>query len=164
MNKAVFLDRDGVINHDPGDYTYLLEDFKINAGVISSLKKLSSEGYLLFIITNQGGISKGIYTHSHVNAIHKYLVEELAKKNVKLSEIYYCPHHSVNENCLCRKPNSLLIEKAIARFSIDKEKSFMIGDKARDVEAAENAGIKGIKVGVNENIEKYVDDILNSNY
>ncbi len=164
MNKAVFFDRDGVINHDPGDYTYLLEKFKINDGVISSLKKLSSAGYLLFIITNQGGISKEIYTHNHVNAIHKYLIEELVKENVRFSEIYYCPHHSVNENCLCRKPNSLLIEKAIARFNIDKEKSFMIGDKPRDVEAAENAGVKGIKVGVNENIEKYVDDILNSNY
>jgi len=164
MNKAVFFDRDGVINHDPGDYTYLLEQFHINEGVIPSLKKLSEDGYLLFIITNQGGISKKIYTHMHVHKIHAFLTEEIAKEGVKFSEIYYCPHHSVNENCLCRKPNSLLIEKAIARYNIDKEKSYMIGDKMRDVEAAENAGIKGIKVGVNENIEKYVDEILNHKY
>ncbi|MFC2103973.1 D-glycero-alpha-D-manno-heptose-1,7-bisphosphate 7-phosphatase [Bacteroidota bacterium] len=160
MNKAVFLDRDGVINHDPGDYTYLLKEFKINDGVISSLKKLYDNGYLLFIITNQGGISKQIYTHKEVEEIHNYLNAELAKENVKLTEIYYCPHHIVNENCLCRKPDSLLIEKAVARFNIDCDNSFMIGDKPRDVEAAEKAGIKGIKVDVNENIEKYIDQII----
>lgn len=162
MNKAVFLDRDGVINFDPGDYTFKPEEFKINEGIIQNLKRLHENGFLLIIITNQGGISKQIYTHDHVEVIHKYLAEELDKVNVQLTEIYYCPHHSVNENCICRKPNSLLIEKAIARFNIDPKKSFMIGDKMRDVEAAEKAGIKGIKVGLNENIEKYVDEILNN--
>lgn len=162
MNKAVFFDRDGVINHDPGDYTFLLKEFKINEGIISSLKRLYEEGYLLFIITNQGGISKKIYSHKHVENIHNYLINELRKVNVELSEIYYCPHHSINEKCLCRKPNSLLIEKAIARFDIDKGKSFMIGDKSRDIEAAEKAGIKGIKVDLNENIEKYINQILNN--
>ncbi len=161
MNKAIFLDRDGVINFDPGDYTYKLEKFKINDGVIPSLKKLYDKDYLLFIITNQGGISKQIYTHKHVEDIHKHLADELKKVNIELTEIYYCPHHSVNEKCLCRKPNSLLIEKAIARFNINPEISFMIGDKQRDVEAAEKAGVKGIKVGLNENIEKYINQIIN---
>ncbi|MGE0090220.1 MAG: D-glycero-alpha-D-manno-heptose-1,7-bisphosphate 7-phosphatase [Bacteroidales bacterium] len=162
MNKAVFFDRDGVINHDPGDYTYLPEEFIINDGIIPSLKKLSDHGYLLIIITNQGGIAKGIYTHQHVEKIHEIFINELKKSGIELTEIYYCPHHSDVENCLCRKPGSLLIEKAIARFNIDKSISFMIGDKQRDVEAAENAGIKGIKVGVNENIEKYVDQLINA--
>ena len=161
MNKAIFFDRDGVINFDPGDYTYLLEEFKINDGVISSLKKLYKQGYLLVIITNQGGISKKIYTHKHVHNIHKFLANELKKVNVEFTEIYYCPHHTINEKCLCRKPGSLLIEKAIARFNIDPKQSFMIGDKPRDVEAAENAGLKGIKIGLNENIEGIVDQILN---
>ncbi|MBU8891547.1 MAG: HAD family hydrolase [Bacteroidales bacterium] len=161
MNKAVFLDRDGVINFDPGDYTFRLEEFKINEGVIRNLKRLHENGFLLILITNQGGISKQIYSSDHVEVIHIYLADELEKENVQLTEIYYCPHHSVNENCICRKPNSLLIEKAIARFDIDPEKSYMIGDKMRDVEAAEKAGVKGIKVGLNENIEKYVDQIIN---
>lgn len=160
MNKAVFFDRDGVINHDPGDYTYLIEEFTINGGIIPSLKKLYHHGYLLILITNQGGIAKGIYTQNHVEAIHTHLISELKKDGIELTEIYYCPHHSDVEKCLCRKPGSLLIEKAIARFNIDSSKSYMIGDKNRDIEAAEKAGVKGIKVGVNENIEKYIDQII----
>ena len=160
MNKAVFFDRDGVINFDPGDYTYQLDEFKINEGIIENLKRLVDTDYLLFIITNQGGIAKQIYTHKHVELIHKYLITELKKSGIELTEIYYCPHHSDVEKCLCRKPGSLFIEKAIARFNIDPKKSYMIGDKMRDVEAAENAGIKGIKVDLNENITKYINQIL----
>lgn len=160
MNKAIFLDRDGVINFDPGDYTYNLSEFKLNDGIIENLKTLYDNGFLLIIITNQGGISKKLYTHQDVEEIHKYLANELGKVNVQLAEIYYCPHHSINENCICRKPNSLLIEKALARFDIDPKKSFMIGDKTRDVETAEKAGVKGIKTDVNENIERYVDQII----
>ncbi len=162
MNKAVFFDRDGVINHDPGDYTYLLDEFKINDGIPENLKRLQDNGYLLILITNQGGISKKIYTHQHVEAIHKFLMDELNKFDVQLTEIYYCPHHSINEQCICRKPNSLMIEKALARFDIDPAKSFMIGDKMRDVECAENAGVKGIKVNLNEKIDKYIDQIINN--
>lgn len=163
MNKAVFLDRDGVINHDPGDYTYHVSEFKLNIGIIENLKRLYDNGFLLILITNQGGISKELYTQNNVEDIHNYFKKELRKANVELTEIYYCPHHNVHEKCLCRKPNSLMIEKALARFNIDPEKSFMIGDKMRDVECAENAGVKGIKIDLNENIEKYVDQILNNN-
>lgn len=163
MNKAIFLDRDGVINYDPGDYTYNLSEFRLNDGIIENLKRLFDHGFLLILITNQGGISKKLYTHKDVEEIHQYFKNELQKVHVELSEVYYCPHHSLNEKCLCRKPGSLMIEKALARFNIDPEKSYMIGDKSRDVECAENAGVKGIKVGINENIENYVDAILNSN-
>jgi len=161
QHKAVFLDRDGVINFDPGDYTYSLEEFKLNPGIIGNLKRLYSQGYLLILITNQGGISKKLYTHQNVNEIHNYLNSELKKNGVELAEIYYCPHHIKNEKCLCRKPSPLMIEKALARFDIDPLQSFMIGDKMRDIEAAEAAGVKGILVNLNENIEKYVDLILN---
>lgn len=162
MNKAVFLDRDGVINFDPGDYTYNINEFKLNDGIIDNLKKLSDEGYLLIIITNQGGISKGLYSHANVEEIHSYLSDELRKVDVKLSEIYYCPHHSINEECICRKPNSLMIEKSLARFNIDPKQSYMIGDKMRDVECAEKAGVKGIKVDLNINIKETVNFIINN--
>ena len=102
-----------------------------------------------------------MYTHQDVEEIHSFLIRELRKVDVEIAEIYYCPHHSVNENCLCRKPSSLMIEKALARFNIDPKKSFMLGDKDRDVECAENAGVKGIKVNINQNIEPYVDKIIN---
>ncbi len=161
MNKAIFLDRDGVINYDPGDYTRNLSEFKLNDGIIKNLKRLFDHGFLLILITNQGGISKKLYTHKDVEEIHQYLITELKKVDVELSEIYYCPHHSINEKCICRKPGSLMIEKALARFNIDPEKSYMLGDKPRDVECAANAGVKGIKVEINKNIKKYVDLILN---
>jgi D-glycero-D-manno-heptose 1,7-bisphosphate phosphatase len=162
MTKAVFLDRDGVINFDPGDYTYNLSQFKLNDGIIENLKRLYDNGYLLILITNQGGISKKLYSQTDVEEIHAYLAKELKKVGVQLAEIYYCPHHSVNEKCICRKPNSLMIEKALARFDIDPKQSIMLGDKIRDVACAEGAGVKGIKVEINQNISKYVDLILNN--
>lgn len=160
MNKAIFLDRDGVINFDPGDYTYHVSEFKLNDGIIENLKTFYDNGFLLILITNQGGISKKLYSHKDVEEIHKYLADELAKAGVKLTEIYYCPHHSINEKCLCRKPSSLMIEKALARFNIDPKKSFMLGDKMRDVECGEKAGVKGFQVEINKNIKSYVEKIL----
>ena len=120
MAKAVFLDRDGVINLERGDYTFRLKDFVINDGVVEALSDFQRKGYLLYIITNQSGISKGQYTHENVNEIHDFLITKLRESGIHISAIYYCPHHPEQSNCLCRKPNCLLIEKAIARFDIDQ--------------------------------------------
>src|SRR6056297_479943 len=155
MNKAVFFDRDGVINFERGEYTYLPEDFLINEGVIPSLKKLQEHDFLLIIVSNQGGISKELF-----EKVHQYLADELKKHEIQLTEIYYCPHHAAFENCLCRKPKSLMLEKAIARFDIDNQSSYMIGDSERDIKAAEKVGLKTIKIEPNENIEKYINKII----
>ena len=161
MNKAIFLDRDGVINNDSGHYyIYKIEDFKINEGIIESLQKFQENNYLLIIISNQSGISKGIYTIEQVEEVHNYLKTFLKKHNIELTEIYYCPHHSSNEKCLCRKPNTLLLEKAIARFNIDVSSSFLIGDGDRDIEAGNKVGLHTIKVDANENILKYCEKII----
>jgi len=163
MNKAVFFDRDGVINFERGEYTYLPEDFLINEGVIPLLKKLQEHDFLLIIVSNQGGISKELYTKEQVEKVHQYLADELKKHEIQLTEIYYCPHHAAFENCLCRKPKSLMLEKAIARFDIDIHPSYMIGDSERDITAAEKVGLNTIKIEPNENIEKYVDKIISNN-
>ncbi len=163
MNKAIFLDRDGVINNDSGHYyIYKIEDFKINEGIVESLQKFQENNYLIIIISNQSGISKGIYTIEQVEELHNYLKNYLQKHNIELTEIYYCPHHSSNEKCLCRKPNTLLLEKAIARFNIDVSSSFLIGDGDRDIEAGNKLGLHTIKVDANENILKYCSIIVNS--
>jgi len=154
MPKAIFLDRDGIINRERGDYTYKIKDFVINDGVIDTLKTLSNYGYLLIIISNQGGISKNIYSKNDVDKLHQYLLFELEKHNINITEIYYCPHHSDNEKCLCRKPEALLFEKAIARYNINISQSYMIGDSKRDVIAAEKVGIKGIKIEPNDDLRK----------
>ncbi len=152
QNKAVFLDRDGVINKEKGYYIQTIHEFEINEGVKTFLKNVKAKGYLVILITNQGGIGKGMYKKQDVDAIHEHLRKELAKENIAIDEIYYCPHHPVSGNCLCRKPGSLMIEKALARFNIDTEASFLVGDSDRDILAAQKAGIKAFKIPANDNL------------
>jgi D-glycero-D-manno-heptose 1,7-bisphosphate phosphatase len=107
---------------------------------------------MLIVITNQGGISKGLFTIADLEKLHKYLRKDLLARNIELTDIYYCPHHPDNEECLCRKPGTLLFEQAIARYNIDPAHSFMIGDNMTDIEAAKKMGIKGILIPVNGNM------------
>jgi len=163
MNKAIFLDRDGVINNVKGKYyIYQPEDLEINEGIAESLKKFADNGFLLIVISNQSGIAKDVYTHAEAEAIHNLLKKKKKKQGVELTEIYYCPHHSDIENCLCRKPKSLMVEKALARFQIDPAKSWFIGDSQRDVDSGKKVGIKGIKIDPNENISWYCNFIINN--
>jgi D-glycero-D-manno-heptose 1,7-bisphosphate phosphatase len=153
MNKAVFFDRDGVINNTENHYyVYNADDFEINNGIIDGMKILQDAGFKLLVISNQGGISKGVFTKRDTDNVHRFMLDYFRKHAISIDEIYYCPHHSDVENCLCRKPDSLMIEKALARFDIDPNKSFMIGDSIRDIEAGEKAGIKSCKIDKNENI------------
>lgn len=153
MKKAVFLDRDGVINHDPGDYTTSLIEFTILPEVISTLCKWSEQGYVIVVITNQGGIAKERYTFADFYEIDGYMRSEFLKAGINYLDTYFCPHHDAISHCLCRKPHSGMIEKALARHGIDPTMSVMIGDKWRDLEAAEGAGVKGIKIDVNQSIK-----------
>jgi len=160
MKKAVFLDRDGVINDDTGHYyIYRPSDFVLNKGIVVALQKLTKAGFLLIVISNQGGIAKGIYTRHDVEQVHEKMKKELEQAGIFLTEIYYCPHHPSVENCLCRKPGSLLLEKALARYQIDPAQSFFIGDSEHDIEAARKTGIRGILVPKNTSLEKICDDI-----
>jgi D-glycero-D-manno-heptose 1,7-bisphosphate phosphatase len=135
MQKAIFLDRDGVINFERG-YTYRLEEFQILPDLIEVLKLLQEKGYLLIVVSNQSGIAKQLYNQNDVEVLHKFMQDELFRNKIILSEIYYCVHHPDVGNCICRKPDSLFVEKALARFNIDASKSYFIGDKERDVQAA----------------------------
>ncbi|MFP4365915.1 MAG: D-glycero-alpha-D-manno-heptose-1,7-bisphosphate 7-phosphatase [Bacteroidales bacterium] len=160
LNKAVFLDRDGVINREKGNYIFNIEDFEFNEGIFKNLALMRDNGFFLIIITNQGGIARGLYTHEQLNNLHAYMNKYMAVNKIYISEIYYCPHHPSTGKCLCRKPESLMIEKAISRFSIDRSRSFMIGDNERDTEAARRAGVKGILINANEPLDKYLDIII----
>jgi D-glycero-D-manno-heptose 1,7-bisphosphate phosphatase len=161
MNKAVFIDRDGVINNDEGlYYIYKKDVFRLNESIVENIVHLNNAGFLVIIISNQGGIGKGLYTKNDTEILHQILVDEVNRAGGKITEIYYCPHHEESGKCFCRKPNSLMIEKAIARFNINKANSFLIGDGKRDVEAAEKAGIKGILVPKNTNISSYCQTII----
>jgi D-glycero-D-manno-heptose 1,7-bisphosphate phosphatase len=160
MNKAIFLDRDGVLNHDPGDYTMRLEEFHILPGVIDALKRLHDAGYLLILITNQAGISKGLYTHETVREIHAYFTRVCEEAGVVITAIYYSPHHEAYGKSLTRKPGSLMIERGLARYNIDPKKSWMIGDKQRDLDAAAKADVQGILIDTNAPLKEVVDSLV----
>ncbi len=165
MNKAVFLDRDGVINKETGNYIFKTSDFIINDGIPEALKLLYDKGFLLIIISNQGGIARKKYTKQDVDNIHKYLTNMLSANNIEIAGFYYCPHHTKAQSyCLCRKPDSLMLEKAIARFNIDINKSYFIGDNIRDMEAGKKAGLNTIKINANDNILELCKKIINNAY
>lgn len=144
QNKCVFLDRDGVLNEDCPDYLYKLEELVIPEGVPQALGMLKEAGYLLIVITNQAGIAKGLYTADHVYAIHEAM--QKVSDNA-LDDLYFSPYHpAYSGNSLSRKPGSLLIEKAMAKYDIDPAQSWMIGDRDRDMEAGKNVGLKTVQI------------------
>ena len=149
MNKAVFFDRDGTLNVEVG-YLYEFEKFKWIDGAIEVVKYCNDNGYLTIIVTNQSGIARGYYTEADVKELHRRMNEELSKQGAHIDDFFYCPHHpegivdKYSIDCECRKPKSGLIEEACRKYDIDKSKSLMIGDKPRDVECGENAGVYSI--------------------
>ena len=148
--KAVFLDRDGVLNYEIGDYICRFEDFKILDN-FNALKTLSHRGYLLIVATNQGGLAKGWYSEDELAKMHNHLKQEYLKNGVEFTDIFYCPHHpDFTGDCDCRKPKPGLLMQGIERYNIDPSKSYFIGDRERDIEAATAAGVKGILIESNQ--------------
>ncbi len=158
-HKAIFLDRDGVINRERGTHTWRMADFEILPGLPAALRQLQDTGWKLVVITNQSGIALGMYTAADVERLHGYLHAMLAESGVKLTDILYCPHHPEVGRCLCRKPGSLLLEKACARHGIDPARSVMVGDRDRDVQAARAIGMAGVLVASNTPLI----DVVNAN-
>jgi D-glycero-D-manno-heptose 1,7-bisphosphate phosphatase len=149
-NKAIFLDRDGVLNHEINDYICRVEDFKILEYQIPALKRFHDEGYLLIIITNQGGLALNRY----LSAMHSLLFDKFEENGAQITHAYFCKHHpSVSGDCECRKPKSGMLLEAIHTYNIDPKLSVMIGDKPRDVEAANGAGVKGVLIAPDEKID-----------
>ncbi|MBW2984842.1 HAD family hydrolase [Candidatus Woesearchaeota archaeon] len=140
MNKAVFLDRDGVLNEDPG-YVHKVEHFKLFPGVIEGLKLLKD--FKLIIITNQSGIGRGYYSEDDFHNFNNHLVDELKKCGIKIEKTYYCPHHP-DDKCDCRKPSIKLLNKAVDEFNIDLKESWVIGDHPHDIKMGKTAGCKAI--------------------
>jgi D-glycero-D-manno-heptose 1,7-bisphosphate phosphatase len=145
-NKAVFLDRDGVLNQEMGDYVCRFEDFHILDN-FKALKTLQDRGYLLIVATNQGGLAKGWYNEDELAKMHAHLKQTYLEHGVTFTDIFYCPHHpNFTGDCDCRKPKPGLLLQGIEQYNIDPAKSYFIGDRERDVEAGTAAGVKGILV------------------
>lgn len=141
--KAVFLDRDGVINQEKG-YVHKIENFHFFPYTFRALKKIPQE-YKKIVITNQSGISRGMYTQADFEKLNKWMLSELEKNDIKIDKVYFCSHHP-DDNCSCRKPKPGLIAQAQNEFDLDLKNSWLIGDKTSDILAGKNAGCKTILV------------------
>ncbi|MDE0771877.1 MAG: HAD-IIIA family hydrolase [Salibacteraceae bacterium] len=159
MRKIIFLDRDGVVNVERGDYTWKVDDFEFTQNLFEALGNFSEKGYSFVIITNQGGIAKGLYGHEDVLRLNTIIAKEFENHNLELLDIYYSPYHSDFSKSLSRKPDSLMLEKAIDRYGIDVSNSYMIGDSERDILAAQKVGVKGILIAANSSLTRILDQI-----
>jgi len=147
--KALFLDRDGIINVDHG-YVSKIEDFEFMEGIFDLVKIFANKGYLIFVITNQSGIGRGYYSEEDFQKLTAWMTGEFEKNSIEITQVYHC-HHAPEANCACRKPETGMIEKALQTYSIDLPASWMIGDKQSDMDLAANAGIgHAIYIGQNE--------------
>ena len=150
IKPAVFLDRDGVLIHEE-HYLSCLEQITLYDDVAEGLKRLKEQGFLLIMVTNQSGVSRGYFDEEFVKAAFEKINKNLSSAEVAIDAMYYCPHHikgnpPYNIECDCRKPAPGMIQNACRDFEIDLDRSFMIGDKLCDVKLAVNAGVKGIQV------------------
>lgn len=147
--RAVFFDRDGTLNEDTG-YLYRREDFRWIPGAVEAIRYCNEKGYLAIVVTNQSGVARGYYGEEDIRALHRWMNEDLGKQGAHIDGFYYCPHHprgtvaEYAKECVCRKPAPGLVDMACRDYSIDRGGSFLIGDKERDVECAERAGVTGI--------------------
>ena len=152
MEAVVFLDRDGTLNEEV-HYLHKPEDLRIFPDVPAALKMLKEAGFKLVVVTNQAGVARGYYTEKDVGILHDYMNRILRREGAGIDAFYYCPHHPENgigvykKECRCRKPGIGMFEQAAERFPVDKEHSFMIGDKLLDIEAGKNFGLGTILVG-----------------
>ncbi len=147
VNKALFLDRDGVINVDSA-YVYQPQKFIFVEGIFDLCRYFVKQGYRLFIITNQAGIGRGFYSEADFKQLMAWVSEEFAKQKLVIEKSYYCPHHPTagigyyKINCDCRKPEAGMLLVAAQEFNLDLSESLLIGDKISDIEAGKKAGLK----------------------
>ena len=162
LRPCLFLDRDGVINHDPGDYTKNLSEFTILPTVMEALTLAKDAGFEVVLITNQGGLAKGLYTHEDVADIHAHLKAVCEENGTPILDIFYSPHHPSTGKSLSRKPGSLMVERACAKHQLDPARSWMVGDKQRDLDAASPVGVRGVLIEPNAPLLDAVNFILDT--
>ena len=146
---ALFLDRDGVLNRDLG-YPHLPEQIEWTPGVFEAVARANRAGWLVFVVTNQSGVARGLFDEAAVMRLHAWMDGEFARHGARIDAWSYCPHHPTEgvgryrRDCACRKPSSGMLYDLMERFPIDRDRSVLIGDKASDLEAAAGAGVRGV--------------------
>lgn len=151
---AAFLDRDGVLNVDRG-YTFKPDDLELMPAVAAAVRLLNAAGYTVIVVSNQSGVARGFFTEAAVKVFNAHLQDVLLAQGARIDAFYYCPHHPDGKikdlavRCTCRKPQPGMLEQAARDWPIDRNRSFLIGDKDDDVAAAKAFGIRGVKFDAN---------------
>lgn len=146
--RAAFFDRDGVLNEDIG-FAHRPDQITWMPGAREAVKRLNDAGFLVFVVTNQGGVARGLYSEEHVRTLHRWMQEELRAVGAHVDAFYHCPHHPdhgeppYRTDCRCRKPEPGMLLQAMAEWPVEPQGSFLIGDRETDVQAAQRAGIEG---------------------
>ena len=144
--KALFIDRDGVVNKDPGgwtktDYVTDWKDFHFIPGTLEALKILKEKGIKVIVASNQGGVNKGFYTKAELSKVNSSMLKEIEKNSGAVEEVFYCIHRD-EDNCDCRKPKPGMLESAAKKYGIDPKKTYFIGDDKKDILAGKRIGCK----------------------
>jgi D-glycero-D-manno-heptose 1,7-bisphosphate phosphatase len=148
---AVFLDRDGTIIHEVG-YLDRREDIRVFPWTVDAIRLLNRAGYLVCVVTNQGGIALGLFDEAFVHSVHEEIDATLAANGARVDGWFHCPHHpravvgALQTPCVCRKPGRGMIDAACARFDIDVSRSWVVGDRDVDVQMAAGVGARGVLV------------------
>ena len=156
MDKTVFLDRDGVINRDSPAYIKSWEEFTFLPGSLDALRELNKNGYRVILITNQSAVGRGMITSAGLNHMHQMMKDEIVSHGGLVSDIFFCPHMP-DKGCDCRKPAPGMILQAREKYHIDLSQAVMVGDSAKDIECAGNAGCSRavlVKTGNGRQAEK----------
>ncbi len=166
--RAVFFDRDNTLTCDDG-YTHKVSDFAWITGAPQALARLHKAGIAVFIITNQGGIAKGLFTKGQMQDFHDHLIEQAALSGGKIHDIAYCPHHpdapdEAQKNCTCRKPSAELFFTLADKWHIDLKQSVMIGDKQSDVQAGEAAGCHSYLFDPRDDLDGLVKMVIETHF
>lgn len=149
MKKALFLDRDGVINDNLNGYTNKISEFVFIDGIFDLCREAKRLDYEIIVVTNQGGIAHGYFGKYELNILHMWMVDRFADNGVRLTDVYYCPHHphgskhnAYTKECNCRKPKPGMLLSAADQHNIDLSQSIIVGDNTTDIQAGINAGLK----------------------
>ena len=163
FNKAAFLDRDGTLNEDTG-YLYKIKDFKWIKGAVNALRILKKNNFLIIVVTNQSGVGRGFHSENDIKKLHKWMNQQLLKYDLMIDDFFFAtdlPNNNIINSR--RKPSPAMLNEAVEKYNLDKNKCFMLGDKQTDVEAAKNAQIKGFLFKENDlsvKISKILKDHL----
>ena len=162
-NKAAFLDRDGTLNEDTG-YLHKIEDFRWIKGAVNALRILKKNNFLIIVVTNQSGVSRGFYSENDIKKLHKWMNQQLLRYDLIIDDFFFATDLPNNNDINSRrKPSPAMLNEAVEKYNLDKNKCFMLGDKQTDVEAAKNAQIKGFLFKENDlsvKISKILKDHL----